>query len=325
MIKTNVIKLKDEEYFQLPKTQDNIYFILGARGSGKSYYVKHDILKKLIEDEQFMFMYVRLQKTELATVISWLDEVDFSPLCSEAEYFKIVRGNPYSGAITLQGYIQNEKDKEEIIYTRFIGHCVSLETSAYIKSSNFQQTGLIVFEEFSRYNINLNQEFTSVVNFIELIETVARDRVIKVFCIGNNLKTIPQLEEAFYNMDNVVKYKVFKKRGEDSGVLAGVQTKFKKYLEGEVLEDGYLKVNDFIPIYTNKSWTIHMCKFGGNDILFTLNPVNKIVNIQNYRYHINDIVKKGSKNFWGFNNYKSEEYLRANLDSVIKELKQLLF
>jgi hypothetical protein len=237
---------KKDEYFEFDKylLKDKlIYFLNGARGSGKSYSVKHYIKKMIIQDETFQFGYVRESSKELGTVVSWLNEVDFTGIITGAITQKIERGKPVAGAISLRLY----DSQGNLIYDRVIGHCYSLETSALSKSGFYGNIKILVFEEYIRNNQSPLRSEAVLFNYIELIETTLRDRNALVVFIGNSINNFSIIEHTFSKSDNAIKYKIFKKTKKE-GVLSNIKDDLLDYLGGELLNDNKgVDLREFIP------------------------------------------------------------------------------
>lgn len=311
------IKLKEDEYFNIDiENNVDIYFINGGRGVGKSYFVKQYVADQIKKGKKFM--YVRGKNNELATSISWLEETNIQNTFGFDGQF--IRGKPYAGALSFSPF-----KKDEVATMEHIGYTISLESSALIKSGNYEDVTTIVFEEYARVNQKYKDELQQTINFFELIETVARDRKIKIFCLANNIRTVSPLEEMFQNANNVKKIKVFKKTPKN-GVLAGIQQQYIDYLQGEQLDDSYINLKEYDAIYNlkikDKTIVVYKHRYLNNMIAFNIEQPKK--NINDKLELLNNTFKLEDKPLF-FSNYQSELFIRKNFKEVIQVIKKELY
>lgn len=210
-----------------------IHLLTGARNSGKSVTAKNFCAELAANDRKFA--YIRGRKSELFTVMSWLDEIDKAKFCgiSTPYFFEFIRGKPKSGDISIRYQLYEDEEIEQ----KLIGYCYSLENSSNIKSGFYNDVDAIVFEEFARHDMTRQQEITLGFVFAELIETVVRpdnNDPIPIFLISNNMYGVSEIELMLANSPYVTKYKIFKKRKE-GGLMASMGQGIKEYMEGEKL------------------------------------------------------------------------------------------
>lgn len=140
-------------------------FIIGNRGGGKSYGAKHFVIKRFIERNE-QFVYVRRFDKEMTAVADKF----FADISDE--------------------YPDKELDYKNGVY--FVdgleaGFAMPLSTSKINKSNSYPRVKTIIFDEFiidagaHRY---LNDE---VAHFLELYETIARMRDVRVFFLANSI------------------------------------------------------------------------------------------------------------------------------------------
>ena len=149
--------------------------------------------------------------------------------------------------MNFQVLIYQLKEINSIAMEKFVGYAMTLSTAQDLKSSNFSNVKYIIFDEFI---IEEGQKKTYLKNevfvFLNLIETIARLRDVRVFLLGNpaNIYTNPyflyfDLKLPFNNdikifKDGLIllqymkneKYREFKKT-----------TKFGKLISGTSYED----------------------------------------------------------------------------------------
>lgn len=216
-----------------------INFVMSPRGNGKSYSAKKLIIKNYLKDGS-QAVYVRRTKVEIDEVKDtyWNDIGEEFPNLD----FKV------EGYI---GYINGDE----------VVHFIPLSTSTNKKSASYPKVKWIIFDEYiitkTTYNRYLKNEMTLL---LDLIETVGRNRNIRVLLMANSVSFVNPLFSFFdiipKDGERFSKYKdglicveqftshVFmeeKKKTPFGRLIEG--TNYSKYaIENEVLED----TNDFI-------------------------------------------------------------------------------
>ena len=216
-----------------------INFVMSPRGNGKSYSAKKLIIKNYLKDGS-QAVYVRRTKVEI-------DEV-------KDTYWNDI-GEEYPDLdFKVEGYIGYINGDEVV-------HFIPLSTSTNKKSASYPKVKWIIFDEYiitkTTYNRYLKNEMTLL---LDLIETVGRDRNIRVLIMANSVSFVNPLFSFFdivpKENQRFSKYKdglicveqftshVFmeeKKKTPFGRLIEG--TNYSKYaIENEVLED----TNDFI-------------------------------------------------------------------------------
>lgn len=141
-------------------------FLLGERGVGKTYgatkFVVNQFLKKHEE-----FVYVRRYKNELNISVN--------------KFFSVLNMNN-----EFENHILSNKGKYFFCDGEVCGYALTLSTSQDLKGVNFSNVKTIIFDEFiieagqKKYYLQ-NEVFT----FLNLLETIARLRDVRVFLLGN--------------------------------------------------------------------------------------------------------------------------------------------
>ena len=216
-----------------------INFVMSPRGNGKSYSAKKLIIKNYLKDGS-QAVYVRRTKVEI-------DEV-------KDTYWNDI-GEEYPDLdFKVEGYIGYINGDEVV-------HFIPLSTSTNKKSASYPKVKWFIFDEYiitkTTYNRYLKNEMTLL---LDLIETVGRDRNIRVLMMANSVSFVNPLFSFFdivpKENQRFSKYKdglicveqftshVFmeeKKKTPFGRLIEG--TNYSKYaIENEVLED----TNDFI-------------------------------------------------------------------------------
>ena len=315
MIKT--IKLKSDEFFTLDEIRPIPYFLIGGRGTGKSYTVKNYIKKNLLSSFfKNKYLYVRIHKNELPTHDSWLEE---SGILNELPFnvvdAEIKRGKPFAGAASI---VYNTETHEG---AKHIGYVASLETSALIKSGVYSDVGAIVFEEFLRRGLSEKQIEQYCFNFMELIETVMRDRQIPIFFIANTLNAFNPLMTAFNEYEV---YKIFSENRR-TNVAEG---KFQSYLRGELYSTNNYNIDDFEYLtnikVNDRPLSLYIDKYYFRDILVT-NAKNTKAGRMDLMYELRrQLVYSFSTINFIFDNDRTEIFFYSNIDKVKAKIRTAL-
>jgi len=314
MIKT--IKLKSDEFFTLDEIKPLPYIIVGGRGTGKSYSVKKYVSDMCIKSNfKSKYMYVRTNKNEISTHDSWLYESGITTkLSSEFENVEIIRGKPTAGFTSLVYDTVNGKGIQHI------GYVSSLENSALIKSGYYGDVDCIIFEEFIRNGFTQKQIENYTFNFLELVETVRRDREIPIFMIANNLNSFNPLLSAF---SNFIYYKIFtdQRRNDIEN------SHFKKYLMGELYSTGSYNIDDFNYMYSievnNNILSLHVDKYYGRDILITNTKNNSRKRIDLLYNLKRNLVYNFDTMKFIFNNEKTEIFFYTNISKIKDKIRNI--
>lgn len=145
-------------------------FVCAERGVGKSYgakeYVASHFLKKHKE-----FVYLRRYKTELQEAMMKHNKPIFFDQIKNSE---VMKGHKFT----------NTKDTISID-GKICGYAIPLSIANILKSSTFDNVDTIIFDEFIIDKGNYHYLQNEVTALLEVIETVARLRDIRVIFLGN--------------------------------------------------------------------------------------------------------------------------------------------
>jgi len=311
------VKLKSNEYFTLNDVKPIPYFLIGGRGTGKSYSVKKHIKDTVIQSNfETKYLYVRIAKNEIHTHDSWLLESGITEqLPFDCEDAVIKRGRPYAGAVSLQ-YLQDDEEKET-----HIGYVASLETSALQKSGFYSDVGVIVFEEFIRRGMTQKQIENYCFTFMELVETVMRDREIPIFFIANTLNAYNPLIHAFKEYEVIKIFSENRRKNIADG-------KFSEYLRGELYTTDDYNIDDFNYLTTikvkDKFLSLYADKFYNRDILMTNAKSTQKERTDLLFLLKRDFVYNFSTMKFLFDNEKTEVFFYTNTDNVKLKLRNKL-
>ena len=159
------------DYRKLLSYNALISFVVGERGVGKTYgAIKFAISDFLKNGHQFV--YVRRYATEVETSAPRLFDAIIQNKEFEDHEFKVKPSKKLS-----RFYIDGKE----------CGYALPLSTAMILKSTSFAKVKNIIFDEFiipaGTYHYLRNE----VHNFLDLIETIARLRDVRVFCLANAL------------------------------------------------------------------------------------------------------------------------------------------
>ena len=180
---------EDNEHYSLEaiyNTDSQYNILLSERSNGKSYALKKYLLLKAYYFDR-EFVYVRRRDTDITTasVRDWLADMPIDEY-TNGEYTTVV---VYQGDIYF-GYIDNDG---KICRGKKMASTIPVNTYGKYKSRAYPKVDDIVYEEFITDSVYLYDEVTS---FLNLVSTVARDRDIKVWLLGNKISQIcPYIEE----------------------------------------------------------------------------------------------------------------------------------
>lgn len=156
-------------------------FIITERGLGKSYGAKKFVAKRFIKKGK-QFVYLRRYKTELKKAMNnngFFKQIEND---SELKNFKF----------------SNTKDTMSID-GQICGYAIPLSVANILKSSTYDNVDTIIFDEFLLDKGNYHYLQNEVEQLLDVIETVARLRNIRVIFLGNAISiTNPYFE--FFNI-----------------------------------------------------------------------------------------------------------------------------
>lgn len=322
---TKTIKLEKGEYTNFEHSffdAHDVIMLTGARGRGKSFPCAKYISAILERHEEKKFAYMRMRNIELATYNGWCGDLNLQRIANDAYRTKLSRGDPTAGDILLRGY--DEEDMQ--IFERVIGKCMSLESAADYKSGKYDEFSAIVFEEYARYGMNPENEKTYVRNFLETVQTVFRNRPMKIFLLANNLKSIPLLETAIEELTgeifvNPVKVKIFGKSP------ANKTSNFMAYLNGELYDDDDFIVipDEFDGLFSNKEYIIKKHRVYPNKYYVMQNKTNEKVFYREQEFlRLQRFCVQSSNNEFYYQNSGVEKRFILGYRNILTEISLLL-
>ena len=209
-----------------------INFLHGERGVGKTYGISKFVVKQFIKNGS-EFAYIRRFKTELKEAVPNF----FNPLINNNEFENKLyhKGNKF--------YCDD----------KVCGYAMSLSVAQNLKSSNFEKVKYIIFDEYLIEEGQHHYLQNEILNFLGLIETIARMRDVKIFMLANSVSVTNPYFLYFdlhlpYNND-IVTFKngliLVQYMKNEEYRKAKKQTKFGKLIEGTTFES-YAVDNQFI-------------------------------------------------------------------------------
>ena len=180
----------------IDKTNAQYRILLGQRSNGKSYAVKEKCLMKAYRDEG-LFIYMRRYQFDCKTsdIAAYFADMPIRSI-TNGEYEGI---SVYRGEIFFCNYDENRKE----IRGKLAGRAVYLSGLEHFKSQAFPDITDVIYEEFVTNRMYLPEEPRMLMQFIS---TIARDRDITVWMIGNTISRVcPYFEE--WQLRNIPKQK----------------------------------------------------------------------------------------------------------------------
>ena len=166
--------------------------LFGMRSNGKSYAVKSHALQDAYEHKG-TFVYLR----------RWSEDIKQKEVSSyflDAPVKKITKGE-YDGVTAWQGYFyfcNHDEEGKPVKSSEPIGRYCSLNQAERYKSQVFKDIRNIVFEEFITDKIYLGNSVNPEPKILmQFVSTVARDKDINVFLIGNTISRVCPYFESF--------------------------------------------------------------------------------------------------------------------------------
>ena len=230
-------------YFTLQKILSYnalLNFIIGERGVGKSYNSKIFVAQRFIKRKK-QFVYLRRYKTELKEAMMKNGNPVFFDQIKKDERLKCHK-------------LSNKKDTM-YIDDKLCGFAMPLSVANILKSSTYENVDTIIFDEFIIDKGNYHYLQNEVIQLLDVIETVARLRDIRVIFLGNAISitnpyftffnlTLPYNSEIKTFKDGLIavqyiknlKYREIKKNTRFGKLIDG--TEYGKYaIDNEFLRD----------------------------------------------------------------------------------------
>ncbi len=215
---------KTKKYYDLQPLLDtkcNWMILYGMRSNGKSYAVKKHIIEDALNGKNFVYLRRWSEDIKAASVAAYFDDMPFNDLT----------GGRYTGIMAYQGYFywynpgEDDKPKRE---GPAIGRYCALNLYERYKSQVFKDVESIIYEEFLTDKIYLGTATTPEPKLLmQFVSTVARDRNINIFMIGNTISRVcPYF--TYWGLKNVMQQKpgtidIYHLRGENGVVDIAVE------------------------------------------------------------------------------------------------------
>ena len=187
-------------------------FIITERGLGKSYGAKKFVAKRFIKKGK-QFVYLRRYKTELKKAMN------------NNGFFKQIETDE-----ELKNYkFSNTKDTMSID-GEICGYAIPLSIANILKSSTYDNVDTIIFDEFLLDKGNYHYLQNEVEQLLDVIETVARLRNIRVIFLGNAISiTNPYFEYFNISLPYNSEVKICKKDDKGNPLIIVYYAQNQKY------------------------------------------------------------------------------------------------
>ena len=143
-----------------------MYFIIGERGVGKTYGAKKWCINKFLKKKE-QFIYLRRYKTELHESAGDSDK-----------FFKALYNEFKNHDLKISG-------NKILCDKKTMGYTIALSTANILKSTSFDGVTTIIFDEFIIDKGCYHYLQNEVEQMLDLIETIARLRNIRIIFLGN--------------------------------------------------------------------------------------------------------------------------------------------
>lgn len=156
--------------------------LYGMRSNGKSYAVKKHALEQAAKGIKFVYLRRWSEDIKAKEVDTYFDDMDVEQ----------ITGGKYNGVTAYQGffyftYFEDDKEKRG----EQIGRYCSLNQAERYKSQVFKDYGVVIYEEFLTNKIYLgSNDNPEPKQLMQFVSTVARDKNIYVFLIGNTISRV---------------------------------------------------------------------------------------------------------------------------------------
>lgn len=217
--------------------------IIGERGVGKTYGSKKYVINRFLKKGK-QFVYIRRYETDLMESVGSTEDNKF---------FEQVKSEFPDHTFEIR---KSKKVRKLIIDKKVCGYALPLSSADSLKSSTYENVDTIIYDEFmlkegsSQHYLRNEPEL-----ILDIIETVARLRDIKIFLLGNAISSTAPIMSYFdltlpYNSDiklfknglilvNYIKnipYREFKKKTKFGQLIEG--TRYGEYaIDNKFLTD----------------------------------------------------------------------------------------
>lgn len=224
------------DYTPMLSHQKLFNFVVGNRGCGKTYGAKKLVIKDFLKRHN-QFVYVRRYNSELDSITDFFQQMEneFDGLSFEQE----------SGQLFIDGAVA--------------GYMIPLSRASKYKSISYERVRTIIFDEFIVENGRYSYLSGEAIKFLDLYETIARMRDVRVIFIGNRVSdynpyfsffSLKMPKERFLIKDEILlevvrdeDYVEAKSKTRFGRLIAG--TNYYKYaVENETLEDDVKLIED---------------------------------------------------------------------------------
>ena len=184
------------------------FIIMGGRNSGKSFQIKELAITDAMNGDRFLYLRRYQDDMDISAVIEYFSDIIRNR--DGKNYLEIWTGGKYNNIRAGQRKIwfikQDEEGNDDKDVKPFLaGYYGAVSKAQSFKSREKSDLQNIIFEEFIPESTPLlprePQKLESIVS------SVARDRFVRVFCIGNNVDRDFEYFR-YWNLDKIKRQKV---------------------------------------------------------------------------------------------------------------------
>lgn len=166
-----IMVIDDSKYYEIHNllTYNALFsFVVSPRGNGKTYNAKRWMISDFLKNKK-QFVYVRRLEKELETRKLFFNDIlhEFPDVEFKVEGYC--------------AYINGE----------IAGYFIPLSKQQNFKSTPYPEVNKIIFDEFIPTDTGLNRKLKNeVLLYLDLYETIARDRRVRAVFLGNRVSTM---------------------------------------------------------------------------------------------------------------------------------------
>lgn len=189
------------DYSKLISYNALLNFVIGERGCGKTFGAKKFVINDFLKNGH-EFVYLRRYKTELDIAMDgFFTQLQETGLFEDCEF-----------------EIKSNKKKVTKFYCNgeIMGYAIPLSTANILKSASYSKVKTIIFDEFIIDKGTYHYLANEVIQFLDIIETIARMRDVRVLLLGNAIS----ISNPYFNFfDLTIPYGSEFKRFKDGLIL----------------------------------------------------------------------------------------------------------
>jgi hypothetical protein len=237
---SRTVKLNSNDFFDIELATSEVSILLGARGCGKTWAVREKVMSNFFSTgAQFILIFTTKEgeRKSDSWIKRWL-------MANGKGDWRVKRGKPTAGCLTL---IDPDEERYHIGY---VGNALNM---GELQGGEYPLVETIIFEEFKAVGLTKARQSHMAFNLAQLMETVFRDRVKKVYILGNSLDLFDPFEGILEPYELI---KIFKKSSRK-----GYGKNYLDFLSGEPIVLDQENMDDHINLMIDRNYVISINVF----------------------------------------------------------------